>query len=265
MPFRRVSDIRWYLYRSSAKLDMLYEQVVSKKSTLSGSVALEVPFVKATLSRDRSDEPSDEERLDIVERELRERGLVGTLQEPSEYFAGEITMRWGLFDDQGRRADDASPLVFFGGVDQADAIFVGLGGSSRHVIGYHGATSTHSRSTTHAIVKWMLAGLNGLDRPQQWGDLEGERQMVMSGVAIAVHNLRPPTQRMKFLAKTLLRGDILGHEHFTGVPRASGVLGTPLYVSLVEPPSEERRWGLDDQWRLPLADPTIGLGEGDSL
>jgi hypothetical protein len=39
-----------------------------------------------------------------------------------------------------------------------------------------------------------------------------------------------------------------GHEHFTGLEKARVILGTPIFVIMSEPPHDEDRWGLDDQW-----------------
>lgn len=242
---RRLKDIRWYLYRSRTKL---YDQFVATSGPFSGNVSLEIPGIKASLGTSRDEPPSDEERLALIERELRKRDLVGTIQEPRQYFAGEMSMRWGLFNDQGCRPLDDAPLVFFGGVDKAEEIIVGLGGSSSHVVGHEGASSTYSRSTSRAIVAWILAGLADTEPSILWDDPEGEKQQVLAGLAIAIHYLRPPTQKLKFLAKTLLTGKIPGHEHMTGLPSARGLLGTPLYVSMVDPPSGESRWGLDEHW-----------------
>jgi hypothetical protein len=244
---RRVSDIKWYLYRSTTKLDMLYDQFVATSGPFSGNISLEIPGVKASLGTSKEEPPSDEERLILVESELRKRDLVGTIMEPRDYFADEIPMRWGLFDDQGHRPLGEAPLVFFGGIEKEEQIIVGLGGSSKHVVGHEGASSTYSRSTASAIVSWMLAGLADMT-PVGWGDPEGERQQVLAGIGIALHYLRPPTQRLRFLAKTLLAGTIPGHEHMTGFSAARGLLGTPIYVSMVNPPKNEDRWGLDDQW-----------------
>ncbi|HEU0012902.1 MAG TPA: SAVMC3_10250 family protein [Longimicrobium sp.] len=246
--FRSLSDVRWYLYRSATKLDMLYNQFAQTSRRLTGNVSIEVPGLKASFGTPNDESPSVEEQWALVERELRKRNLVGTIQEPKEYFAGKIPMRWGLFDDQGNRPQGDAPLVFFGGIDRAEEIIVGLGGSSVHVVGHEGATSTYSRSTSPAIVSWILAGLADAEPQCLWGDPEGERQQVLQGVAIALHYLRPPTLTLQFLAKTLLAGKIWGHEHMTGLSTARGLLGTPLYVCMVDPPGDESRWGLDDQW-----------------
>jgi hypothetical protein len=66
-------------------------------------------------------------------------------------------------------------------------------------------------------------------------------------VAIALHYLRPPTQELEFLAKTLAVGTT-HNEHLTGVPEAKVVLGTPLYVVLSHPMPDDSRYGLDKEW-----------------
>jgi hypothetical protein len=123
-----------------------------------------------------------------------------------------------------------------------------LGGSSKHVTGHHGASSTYSRSTTPAIVRWLLAGLADARPPVLWGEPSSEEQEVLSAVGIALHYLRPPTQALRFLANALLSGALPGLEHTTGLPTARVVLGTPLFVSLVGVPQEENRYGLDAHW-----------------
>lgn len=143
-------------------------------------------------------------------------------------------MRWGLFNDAGLRPVDEAPLVFFGGFDKSIPLVLGLGGSTKNVIGHEGASSTYSRSTARAIVRWLLAG-EATDRPPElpeWWDTAAEVQQVLAGVAIALHYLRPPTQNLTFLAKTLLTGTLFGHQHFTGVDKPRVVLGTPIFVSM---------------------------------
>src|SRR5207245_954264 len=57
------------------------------------------------------------------------------------------------------RPDDDPPLVYFGGLDKDNGVLLGLGGSSKHVVGHDGATSTQSRSVTPALVMALLRGL----------------------------------------------------------------------------------------------------------
>jgi hypothetical protein len=244
---RPANEIRWYLYRSATKIEMLFQQLVASQGPFAGALSLEFAGAKASMNTSPMGELHDDEKLELIERELRKRGLVGTLADPGQYFAGEIQMRWGLFNDNGDRPADGSPLVFFGGVDFKQNLMVGLGGSSRNVVGHYGASSTYSRSNSRAITDWMLSGLADTPVQARW-DPEGERQLVLGGVGIAIHYLRPPTQRMRFLAKTLLTGRMPGHEHMTGMGSPFTILGTPLFVTTVNAPRDEDRMGLDPEW-----------------
>ena len=68
-------------------------------------------------------------RLDAVVAFNREFGSVGTVDEPSNYVADILQMRWGYLGGFGGKE---MPLVYFGG--QSERTVVGLGGSARHVI-----------------------------------------------------------------------------------------------------------------------------------
>jgi hypothetical protein len=156
----------------------------------------------------------------------------------------------GLFHDNGERPEDEPALVYFGGYDETVPLVVGLGGSSKYVTGWEGATSTWSRSATPKIVNWLIAGIHHDAPPESamWWNDERERCELFAAMAIALHNLKPPTQDLEFLAKTLTHGTVNGYESFIGVPSASAILGTPLYVAQAHPLPEENKWGLDDDW-----------------
>jgi uncharacterized protein DUF7019 len=186
--------------------------------------------------------------LRLVEEDLEARHLVGSLEEPKTYFKGTMPMRWGLFDDQGHRPDDEAALVYFGGFDKAVPLIVGLGGSSKHVTGIEGASSTWSRSATPEIVRWLLAGLQHDSPPEpKWWD-RGQQEELFAAIAIALHYLKPPTQDLEFLAKTLTTGTVNGYESFVGVSSAKVILGTPLYVAQAHPLPSDNVWGLDGEW-----------------
>ena len=251
MKFRNAKDIKYYLYVSTAKLNMLYEQIneaqkKSKKEMVSAKV------LGISVSRESSTEEvvDRDDKLKAVEEELITQNLVGTPEEPKDYFKGTMRMRWGLFDDNGTRPEGEAPLVYFGGFDKTIPLIVGLGGSSKHVVGNEGATSTNSRSCTPTIARWLFAGLER-DKPpalQGWRDKNSEEQELFAGMAAALHYLRPPTQELEFLAKTLIVGKTYSNKHLTGVPEAKIILGTPLYVVLAHVAPENSRYGLDKEW-----------------
>lgn len=250
------SDIRWLLYQSAPKIEMLYGQFASK-SRKKVSASVSVGPVSTSIGRE-TEPPTIDEKLDRVVKELSERGLVGTLDEPGEYIKGIMPMRWGLFNDLGSRPEGEAPFVYFAGFDSAVPLTVGLGGSTMNVVGHQGASSTYSRSSTREIVRWLTSGIKDgtPPEPMPWWDEDdrhGEEYHVFSAMTIALHYLRPPTQNLEFLAKTLLTGTISTHEHFTGLEKDQElrcILATPIYVAMAPPYPDDNAWGLDEEWRI---------------
>lgn len=248
-------NIRYYLYVSDLKVNMLFEQMFAAgKRTRRGKVTVKAGPVTGSRETETEDGELDrDDKLRAIEDSLTNENLVGTPQNPKDYFRGILPMRWGLYDDHGTRPDGYPPLVYFGGFDPTAPLIVGLGGSSVHVHGFQGATSTHSRSATPTLVEWLLGGMSDGD-----GHLGALRQkarvlgdgMLYEAVGIALHYLRPPTQQLEFLAKTISVGTLYGFEHMTGFNGETKiVLGTPLYVQQTNMIPEDELYGLDDEWQ----------------
>lgn len=243
----KLADFRYYLYISTAKVEMLYDQLIETPRRAKAS--LTVAGVGGSLDTTSEAKISQNQKILAIEKELEERRLIGSVEDPKDYFKGLMSMRWGLFDDGGQRPKDEPPLVYFSGFDSSAPLVVGLGGSSRHVVGYQGATSAEPRSYGPVIVRWLLAGLEDRQPEARWWDNHtAEEYAVFGGMASALHSLRPPTQEIEFVAKTLLTGTIRGHEHFLGVPEAKAILGTPLYAVAAYARPDADHWGLDPAW-----------------
>ena len=251
MKIKTIDDVRFYLYVSDTKLNMLFEQLFSIKNRANHiGVSVNTGFVSASLKSESESSIDRDDKLRAVEEELINRKLVGTPEEPYTYFKGILPMRWGLYDDGNGRPLETPPLVYFSGFDETAPLIVGLGGSSSHVTGFDGATSTHSRSATPSLVNWLLDGLSTNDpfqEPRNVG-LSHRDGMLFEAMAIALHYLRPPTQQLEFLAKTLTTGELLGYKHMTGLSDAKVILGTPIYVQLTHPIPEPVTYGLDENW-----------------
>lgn len=246
---RGIDHLRFYLYRSRSKIEMLYEQIYkSDVTTRRKSVAANLRVVAGSAESSRERVVSLDEKLRAVEEELEHRQLIGNIEEPKEYFRGTMKMRWGLFNDQGTRPQDEPALVYFGGINKEEIpIVVGLGGSSMHVEGHRGATSTYSRSAGPPLVRWLLSALKGEEPIRTLWDVENERSEVHVAMAVALHYFPPPSYNLTFLAKTLSTGVLSGYDYMIGVQKARMLLGTPIWVSEA-PSDEENMWGLDDQW-----------------
>jgi hypothetical protein len=148
---RRTDSMKYYLYISTSKVDMLYGQLATERKTKkSFELKTSVAVASATMSHE-SEETSDTPytKLAAVLDEIESSGELGTIDEPGTYFKGTLNMKWGLLGDAGRPTDEP-PLVYFGG--RTESTIFGLGGSTRHVIGFEGATSTSSRSATPYLV-----------------------------------------------------------------------------------------------------------------
>ena len=103
--------------------------------------------------------------------------------------------------------------------------------------------SAHFRDRT-------LAGIEHGEPPKlpKW-DSAFDIDDLYAAIAIAHHYLKPPTQNLEFVAKTLSVGQVNGCEAFIGVSSAKVLLATPLWVAQSPPYlDEENHWGLDEKW-----------------
>ncbi len=244
MRAKNAADMKWYLYRSDAKLRMLFQQIA--KTGAKKAIEWKAGFSGVGLSRksESNEEVDEDEMLKAVTERLEYDGRVGTLEEPNLYIKGIMSMRWGMYNDLGRRDAAEGPLVYFGGLDKDTPMLLALGGSSKHVIGHEGATSTYSRSSTPALVDALSRGIETGEFDRVYPKEEREEDGIYRAIAIAQHYLRPPTQNLEFLAKTLMVGDIIGVEQYIGIDKTKVILGTPLYVALAAPFPNEDHWGI---------------------
>jgi hypothetical protein len=209
--------MEYYLYISDAKVDMLLPQVPHE---LKKKVALEFKLDLKLLSASRKSETEVENdriaRLEAVVNFIREFSSLGSVNAPEEYVEDTMPMRWGPYD-----WDADSPLVYFGGV--TDSIIVGLGGSAKHVLGSTGSSHAHSHSLTPVLTHFLKKQL-GIDSDKEHGSAEDPDGSLFA-VELASTQMEGPTQRLHFVAKRLLHGDVSGRKV---------LLGTPLYVAMAE-------------------------------
>jgi hypothetical protein len=188
--------------------------------------------------------------LQKVVEGLEANGQLGTLAEPKSFIRDTFPIRWGFYNDCSSRPDDEPALVYFGGFQ--NDLLLGMGGSSCHVVGHEGATSTWSRSSTPTLVKWLLSGLHKGERPRIWDDPRSEENEVFTAMAVAQYYLRPPTQTAEFVAKVITTGYVERLDHFIGTNKARVILATPLYVANTDIAQIQRfrqvsNWGLTER------------------
>lgn len=239
-----VGDLKHYLYRSTGKVRELYSQI-HPHSGHKWTFQWKIPSLVSHTVEGPASSVSDHKMLKDVIRELEATGQVGTIREPRDYIKSVLPMRWGIYSENGIGQGDDGPLVYFGGLDNETTTLVGLGGSSKYVMGHEGASGTSSLSYTQKLVSVLLHGLeHGAAPPPLYEDRAVEESVIYSAVAIAQHRIRPPTQSLEFVAKTLMVGKAHSVERYIGIASTRVIIGTPLYVALVSPVGQGGHWGM---------------------
>jgi hypothetical protein len=167
----------------------------------------------------RFDEPVA--RLRAVERDLVANNEIGTIEEPRDWFAGEMMARTVGFRTKAK-------AVFF--VGKVLGTIVTLGGSQRNLLGAKPSPSDGESSSDFTP---MLDALEAVLLDElSWGGVE-RMQVVREDVhrvwpwhelveSVAVSSIDASRQQVHFLAR------LLGATHGTS---ERVVLGTPLYVA----------------------------------
>ncbi|GAA4590542.1 hypothetical protein BJY16_009268 [Actinoplanes octamycinicus] len=206
-------SLRFYLYISDAKVDMLLPQVdpgFGGKRESEVGISLKIFSAKHKVETPQSQRVT---RLERVVRYLDDFADVGTIDEPGQYFRGRMTMRWG-------QLHDATHGVYFGG--HTDRTVVGLGGSIGHVIGSSAAApDAFSPSLTPGVVR-SLGSL-----------IENDTTDPLAAVHLAERHLTGPEQEVEFVAKRLAHGPSPYPELDRG--RTMNVLlGSPIFVAMAD-------------------------------
>lgn len=217
-------SLRYYVYISDAKVDMLLAQIdPGFARTRSAEVSVSLPGVGAKRAVGGT-APDRVSRLERVMRYLHDHGDMGTVDEPGQFFWGLLPMQWGSVPT----TEDPSP-VYFGG--RTKRTIVCLGGSSTHVLG--AAATGHDQA--HSQLPALLSGLvtpgdAGEDVPVS---LDHADHAALAAVHQANARLRGPAQNLEFVAKRLLAGPS-PYPEIDGRDDMTVLLGSPLYVALAD-------------------------------
>lgn len=228
----KAASLRYYLYISDAKLDMLFEQIdESILKHISAEVKVNLKIASVTLRKAEDPAPARMSKLRIVERFIDEHHNVGTIENPGrEYFRGRMDMQsgWLIRDSEPY---DPIPVVFFRGGEERSRLIL-LAGSRRNVIGEGPDAEAHSYSglpgLTSAIKECVDDSIPeaGPDSVSDTSQRQIEPYSLATQAAgIELYPENTPAQRVEFLAIHLAQSNGSG---------AGGliVLGTPLYVAL---------------------------------
>jgi len=216
----RRNSLKYYVYISDAKVNMLYEQIgLETGGFVASDVGRAIEFAKTTPHEGKG--TSALSKLEKVVEAIYRSGNVGTIDEPKEYVAGTLSMRWGPNFPQ------ETGFVYFTG--NTDRTIVGLGGSDIHLMDRKGdGMLDYWRMPRHsyfpAIIQQLRIDLG--DRESASPASEGYCFSVLEDVNKCMLG---PTQQLEFLAKTLLCTH--GKMEYNSW-RMQRLLGSPVYVAL---------------------------------
>jgi hypothetical protein len=218
--------VRDYLYISDSKVDMLFDQIPRPLAQrISAELKFDLKLISVSL-RDARGERTRYAKLAVVEAYIRRHLPVGSVDDPTPYVGGTLSMRWGPYGDGHK-------MVVFAGASERTV--VGLGGSFVHVLGAVPHATQSRRSAAPLLYHALAEG--GQLRDQLWdstaaahpGRAPGAEQGWPQLLVAAARGLAPPTQRLEFLARVIGRAD----HRVKG--RDAVVLGSPLYVASADP------------------------------
>jgi hypothetical protein len=232
--FRRHSHseppVRYYIYISDSKLDMLFEQIDQKaKKRISAKLKIDLKIASITLTGADAPMPTRTAKLRLVEEFIRTKGNAGTVERPgTKYFYGRMEMSWEW-------AGPNNSGVWFQGNSYLDGDFqcVGLGGSRGHVLGEEQPTGTLPSTSWPAIREILKKKGFPHNAAIVRSELEGDLPNNWLNYVYREHNAHfsllaeEMIHQLEFLAIPLAETSI----NVEGYP-VHVVIGTPLYVAM---------------------------------
>src|ERR1700674_859806 len=225
--------MKYYVYISDSKLDMLYSQVPhAVKKKVSTDLKIDFKVFGGSRTSEKETEENRMTKLEAVVRFIEENEDVGTVDSDGSYFADSLEMRWGIpqVRDAAVGGRVLSALVSFGAM--LGSTSVGLFGSACHLIGVGGSPqpgdikTTMGGESTYFNIVAAVNGMFGQDQAEVGrGDLASNEEVLQQFVRFT-QRMSGPQQRLEFLAKRLAVGAARNG--------CRVLIGTPLYVALAE-------------------------------
>lgn len=209
--------MRYYHYISSAKLEMLYEQIVPEaRERLAVDLGISIGIISANF-RSEKVENAQHQKIQILERHLGSR--VGSLIDPEPYVADTAVAAWGPFQDYEN-------IVYFGGYK--NGTHFGLMGSFSNCVGAPNASPSGyslERHIVHTLARRKLLPPRTPTSSCKGTSAAEANERAFEGVVMANQCSIEPKAKIRFLARTVLASQHRDH-HDYGV-----YIGTPIYVA----------------------------------
>lgn len=212
---RKSSPLRYYLYISQSKLDVLVPQLPEPRlRALTADIRVNMGVVAASVkTSDKAASPELSARAKILTNYLEsQQGWVGTLAEPGRYLRDIASLRHGVLENYA-----ANLAVFVGLVN---GLKLALIGSPASLIGA-AAQADANHSVDYYLLRFLGEAAESLPAEEDLN--EHERQFFEHAIdrALTVGLSLPTSQRVEFLAKPLF--------HAEGV-----LVATPIWVAFAD-------------------------------
>lgn len=224
-----MGDLRYYLYISDSKVDMLFPQVpdADQKQT-AAKFGFDVKILSASFEVQQEKFKSGVARLQAVEEYIRTTQHVGTPRARSSWIAGAV---------DAKLVNTGDGAIFF--VARSGEFFLALGGSEHHLTG---AAQSQRVGIPFSLLPSLTGALLriGDEQIKESSSIAEEKlkDLLAAGAGggfstwvTVIKGLwdgaTVPSQRIDFLAKRLATEEIPHSDDGT-------TLATPLYVALVE-------------------------------
>ena len=120
-------QLKYYIYISTSKIEMLYPQILSRTACLAGSLDFDLIKLRREATGSRGVPASKFAKLDAIVEELVRSEEVGPIEGGKPYIKGScLEMVWGTYGCD-------APITFWG--HSSGKLIVGLAGSRHHVLG----------------------------------------------------------------------------------------------------------------------------------
>lgn len=144
--------MRYFHYVSDSKVEMLSQQLQSRKSALNAEIGINVGVINGKIGVDHSMLDDRITRLEKVESHLRKNDLVGTIESPKRWIEGTATAI-------ATRVNEDSKAVFY--FIRTEHVYLAIGGSVGNLISAH---PDRKLPFGASYAGWLINSLAEIDR-----------------------------------------------------------------------------------------------------
>ena len=208
--------LKYYLYISDLKLDMLFPQL-SRWDKL--KLRFSLRFKDYFLRLDLEGKKHKYSKLNQLSKHIQKKCDVGTIESPKTYVKDTVKMKWGIIP-----LDAGDMVLFF--LKKENLIFV-LGGTPEHLITENSLQiiEKQSRSDLFNIMLFFKSLEQNYSNQEIEGLLQISERDIPEAIEYISSNKQMVEQELEFLAK------IYSDKRYNDDENIRIIIGSPIYVA----------------------------------